>query len=119
MQVLDMRADSTSAKINNLAKTILQEPVNAILNDPEHFKKMQEKISNAFTKSEQQNDEMISEIEKKAINQMRASILKAEEQNDDAINKIMDSITDKSKIENEDLTQKLGRLSADILDHLK
>ncbi len=118
MQVLEVRSESTTKKVNSPAKTVSQDNVNAILNDPEHFKKIQEQISKAFSESEQQNNDMISKIKKDMESKMRASILKADEQNANAIDKIMDAIASKSKKEDSDLTHKIGRVS-DMLSRLK
>ena len=117
MQVLDVRSESVHKKASS-TRTVAQEAVNSILNDPEHFKKIQEQISKAFSESEQQNNDMISKVKKDMESHMKASILKAEEQNASAIDKIMDSIADKSKKEDSNLTRKIGRIS-DMISHLK
>lgn len=97
MQVLEAKNENISRKGNNSPRSVAQEVENTILNNPEHFKKLQEQINSAFSESERRNDDMVLKVKKDMMSHTVASILLAEEQNDNAIAKIMRSITNKSR----------------------
>jgi hypothetical protein len=97
MQVLEAKNECISNKVDNPPRSISQDVENIIFNNPEHFKKLQERINSAFSESERRNDDMVLRVKKDMVGQTVASILEAEEQNDNAIAKIMHPITNKSR----------------------
>ena len=104
MQLLESKDEDINKKESNLGdNAISRETVNVILNNPEHFKKLQEKINIAFSESERQNDDVVSKANKSMMRQIMISILKAEEQNDDLINKLMYFVTNKTDKTNKEM----------------
>jgi transcription termination factor NusB len=113
MQVLEAKNDGSKKESKPENKSATQEVMNFLFNNPEHFKKIQEQINNAFSEAEHQNDDMVSKVNEKMMNQAITSILRAEEQNDDTINKIIHSIAKKSD-KSVDPVLELGLLSSDM-----
>jgi hypothetical protein len=113
MQVLEDKEESTyRKKSNSESNSISQEFVSVILNNPEHFKKLQEQINTAFSESERKNDDLISKANERMMKQTIVSILNAEEQNDSVIKELMHSITNKSAKETVDQVHELEILKS-------
>jgi len=120
VHVLDSeKNDVASQEINSESESIPKETINVILNNPEHFKKMQEQINSAFSESERQNNDLISKANEGMMKQTMASILMAEEQNDNVIKELMRPVTNKSTRETVDLMCELDRLQSDVATQLK
>jgi hypothetical protein len=87
---------------------------------PEQLYEIKEMVTNAFSRSECENDERIAKIKERMISQTITTIMNAEKQNDEKILKIMSSLPHCSKPANTaNPKYLLGQMSPDLISQLK
>ncbi len=87
----------------------------------EHLNEIKEKVANAFSLSEYENDEKIAKIKESMISQTLTSIMDAERQNDEKILKIMSTLPycSESASNTSNSRYLIGQMSLDLISQMK